>query len=66
MTSQPKAVYSLSTIRSTTFFSKLRAFLANKEVERRPVIVRRKLDGAVDEFLVNQKFVNQNVTEHNP
>ena len=39
-----------------TFFSKLRAFLAE---QRRPVMVKRKLDGTVDESLADQKFINQ-------
>ena len=40
-----------------TFFSKLRAFLAE---EGRPVIVKRKLDGAGDESLAGiEKFVNR-------
>ena len=36
-----------------TFFSKLRAFLWNKE-EGRPMMVKRKLGGAVDESSADQ------------
>ena len=38
------------------FFSKLRVFLQIKEEEGRPMMVKRKLDGAVDESF--KKFLN--------
>ena len=44
-----EAIYSLSTLQSTPFFSKLHAFLRNKEEEGRPMMVKRKLGGTVDE-----------------
>ena len=37
-----------------TFFSKFRNFLAE---QRRPMIVKRKLDGAVDESSVDQEIL---------
>ena len=43
-----------------TFFSKLCAFLA----ERRLMMVKRKLDVAVDES-VDQEIINSDVTVHN-
>ena len=46
------------------FFSKLRAFLRNKE-EGRPVMAKRKLDGPVDESSADQKIRKSDVTVHN-
>ena len=40
-----------------TFFSKLYAFLAEQRRKGRPVMVKRKLDGTVDESLADQKFL---------
>ena len=50
--------YSLQLINTSisTFFSELRAFLAE---QRRPVMVERKLDGAVDESSRIKKFTIQ-------
>jgi len=50
-----------------TFFSKLRAFLANKEdsEEGRPMIVKRKLDGTVNESPVDQEIRKSDAIVHN-
>ena len=47
-----------------TFFRKLCAFLQNKE-EGRPVMVKRKLHGAVDGFSRDRKFRKSDATVRN-
>ena len=44
--------------------SKLCAFLANKEEEGRPVMVKRKLDGARDKFSANRNIHKWDATVH--
>ena len=45
-----------------TFFSKLRAFLVE---QGRPMMVKRKLDGTVDESLADQEIPKSDVNVHN-
>ena len=45
-----------------TFFSKLHAFLQNKDEKARPVMVKRKLDGTVDGSLADQKLYKSDAT----
>ena len=47
-----------------TFFSKLRAFLAEQRRRGRPVMVERKLDGEVDKSLADRKIRNLDMTVH--
>ena len=42
------------------FFSRLCAFLRNKEEVGRPMMIQRKLDGIVDEFLVDHEIRKSN------
>ena len=48
-----------------TFFSKFRAFLAEKGDKGRPVMVEGKLNGAVDESSVDQEICKSYATVHN-
>ena len=48
-----------------SFFSKLCTFLGEQREEGRPVMVKRKLDDAVDESSVDQKIHNSGATKHN-
>ena len=50
--------------KSTPFFSKVWAFLQSKE-KGRPMIVERKIDGAVNESSANQEIHKSNTTLHN-
>ena len=59
-----EAFYLLHTL-IDTFFSQLRAFLVEQEEEGRPVLVKRKLDGAVDGSSANQKIRKSDATVFN-
>ena len=48
-----------------TFFSKLRAFLADKKEEGRLMMVKRKLDGTVGESSADQEIRKSDATAHN-
>ena len=48
-----------------TFFSKLDAYLAEQKEQGRPKMVKRKLDGTVDESLADQKIRKSDVIVHN-
>ena len=55
----------LSTLRSTPSLVNFVPFQRTKEEEGRPVMVKRKLDGALDESSADQDFCKPGVTVHN-
>ena len=55
----------LSTLRSTPSLVNFVPFQRTKEEEGRPVMVRRKLDGALDEPSVDRNFRKPHATVHN-